>query len=131
MVGFNIPGWHRVCPRRRSLSFIFDIFNEYYSKRDVESMVKNKVIENQFQFITSTIEGCIYFPGFSKVELKTKNTHKYCNDIYFQNLKETLLKDKNSIIIFGGRFPLYLSNYFFDNQEGGVEGKNGQINIIE
>ena len=24
---------------------IFDIFNEYYSKRDVESMVKNKVIE--------------------------------------------------------------------------------------
>ncbi len=85
--------------------------------------LKNKVIENQFQFITSTIEGCIYFPGFSKVELKTKNTHKYCNDIYFQNLKETLLKDKNSIIIFGGRFPLYLSNYFFDNQEGGVEGK--------
>ena len=34
-----------------------------------------------------------------------------------------MLKETDSIIIFGGRFPLYFSNYYFDNQEGGVEGE--------
>ncbi len=85
--------------------------------------LRHKVTQNQYQFITSTVEGCIYFPGFNKIDVKTKNTHKYCNNEYFQNLKQTLLQDTNSIIIFGGRFPLYLSGYFFDNEEGGVEGK--------
>ena len=32
--------------------------------------------------------------------------------ILFSKIKTNLSKDKNSIIIFGGRFPLYLSNYF-------------------
>ena len=35
--------------------------------------------------------------------------------------RQNLSKEKNSIIIFGGRFPLILSNYYFDNQEGGAE----------
>jgi hypothetical protein len=44
----------------------------------------------------------------------------------FKKLKTILLSDKNSIIILGGRFPLYLSNFYFDNQEGGIEiGSNG------
>ena len=85
--------------------------------------LKERVVKNNYQFITSTVGGCLFFPGFNQINIKTKTIKTKCNDSYFQKLKQTLLNDKNSIIIFGGRFPLYLSNYYFDNQEGGVEGK--------
>jgi len=87
------------------------------------SNLKDRVIKNNYQFITSTFGGCAFYPGFNQINIKTKKINEKCNDSYFQKLKQTLLNDKNSIIIFGGRFPLYLSNYLFDNQEGGVEGK--------
>jgi peptidoglycan/LPS O-acetylase OafA/YrhL len=85
--------------------------------------LKNRIIERNYQFITSTtLGGCLYFPGFSLANLKNKKQiHEACNFEYFENLKEILLKQKNSIIIFGGRFPLYISNFFFDNKEGGQE----------
>ena len=38
-------------------------------------------------------------------------------------IKKILSDEKESIFIFGGRFPLYLTNEFFNNKEGGVEGK--------
>ena len=84
--------------------------------------LKKKIVKNQYQFITSTYGGCIYVPGFNKVSVKTKIIDKKCNDIYFKKLKNKLLEEKKSIIIFGGRLPLYISNTKFDNQEGGDEG---------
>jgi len=83
--------------------------------------LKNRLVKNNYQFITSIFGACFFFPGFNLGETKTQNINKNCSDNYFQKLKQTLSNEKNSIIIFGGRFPLYLSNYFFDNQEGGVE----------
>ena len=85
--------------------------------------LKNKIIEKNYQFITSTtLGGCLYFPGFSLANLKNKKQiHEACNFEYFENLKEILSKQKDSIIIFGGRYPLYISNFFFDNKEGGKE----------
>ena len=85
--------------------------------------LKDKVVKKNYQFITSTLSGCLFFPEFNLVDVKTLKFDGRCNDDYFQNLKKVLSKDINSIVIFGGRFPLYLSNYFFDNQEGGIEGK--------
>jgi peptidoglycan/LPS O-acetylase OafA/YrhL len=84
--------------------------------------LKDKVIKNQYQFVTTTFGGCLYYPGFDFVIKKSQKINKKCNDDYFQKLKQTLLKETDSIIIFGGRFPLYLTEHFFDNQEGGVEG---------
>jgi len=84
--------------------------------------LKDKVVKKDYQFITSTFGGCLFYPGFNKVDDKIMKLDENCNDAYFQKLKENLSKDKNSIIIFGGRYPLYISNYWFDNQEGGVEG---------
>ena len=55
---------------------------------------------------------------------------KFVMNSYFQKVKQNLSNDKNSIIIFGGRFPLYLSNYYFDNKEGGIEGIEWEINIF-
>ena len=82
--------------------------------------LKERVVEDQYQFIISTLNSCLYYPGFNLVAKKNKKKY-ICNDSYFQKLKQNLSKEKNSIIIFGGRFPLHLSNYYFDNQEGGVE----------
>jgi peptidoglycan/LPS O-acetylase OafA/YrhL len=84
--------------------------------------LKNLVVKNNYQFITSTLGGCMFFPGFNRIDDKTNQIDEKCNDRYFQKLKQTLLKEKNSIIIFGGRFPLYFSGFWFDNLEGGVEG---------
>ena len=87
--------------------------------------LKNRVIENQYQFITSIISACIYFPNFNLVR-NSGQINRKCNNEYFQNIKKKLSKEKNSIIIFGGRFPLYISKYFFDNKEGGIEREGGR-----
>ena len=83
--------------------------------------LKDRIVKKNYQFNTSTHSGCFYFPGFSYIELKTNKVDENCNKDYFQKLKQVLSNEKNSIIIFGGRLPVYLSNYHFDNQEGGVE----------
>ena len=83
--------------------------------------LKERVVPKSYQFNTLTLSGCIFFPGFNTVEIKTNKITR-CNNKYFSNLKDKLKKEKNSIIILGGRFPLYLTNYKFDNQEGGIEG---------
>ena len=92
--------------------------------------LKNRILDRNYQFISFTIGSCIYFPGFYLDGTKIKEELKNCNDYYFNNIKRILAKEKNSIIIFGGRFPLYLNNYFFDNQEGGVEGKKWTVKYI-
>lgn len=79
--------------------------------------LKDKIVKNNYQFITSTYNSCVYFPEFALIDRKTQQTDKFCNDDYFQKLKKTLLKEKNSIIILGGNFPVYLSGYLFNNQE--------------
>ena len=83
--------------------------------------LKDKVIKKNYQFITSTFTGCFFYPGFNQIHTKTKKVDTNCNDNYFQKLKQNLSKQRNSIIIFGGRLPLYLSGNFFNNREGGVE----------
>jgi peptidoglycan/LPS O-acetylase OafA/YrhL len=85
--------------------------------------LNDRVFKKNYQFITSTFGGCLFYPGFNMINNKTTKFDENCNIAYFQKLKENLSKDKNSIIIFGGRLPVHLSNYYFDNQEGGIEGK--------
>ena len=84
--------------------------------------LKKRIDEKNYRFITSTVDYCLFFPGFNLINFKTQIVSEKCNNTYFQKLKQNLSNDKNSIIIFGGRLPLYLSNYYFNNQEGGVEG---------
>lgn len=86
--------------------------------------MKHRVVKKQYQFVTSTFAGCLYYPGFNLIENKTLKIDKNCNDQYFQKLKKTLLAEKDVIFIFGGRYQLYFNNYsLFDNEEGGVEGE--------
>jgi peptidoglycan/LPS O-acetylase OafA/YrhL len=88
--------------------------------------LKKKVVEKDYQFIAKIFGGCLYFPGFDYIIPKNRKK-KECNNEYFQDIKKNLLNEENNIIIFGGRFPVHLSNQrfkLFDNQEGGIEGKN-------
>ena len=85
--------------------------------------LKDRVVKKNYKFVTSTFAGCIFFPGFNLIETRTQKKNSNCNDNYFEKLKQTFSSEKNSILIFGGRFPLYLSNFLFDNKEGGIEGR--------
>jgi len=72
--------------------------------------LKEKVIRSQYQFITSTLSDCLYFPGFNKINTNNK-INEFCNDNNFQKLKDKLSKEKNSVIIFGGFIPLYIDKF--------------------
>ena len=81
--------------------------------------LKEKIVKRDYQFITSSFADCFYFPKFESINNKTRKINTNCK-IKFQ--KEILSKTNNSIIIFFGRLPRYLTNRYFDNQEGGIEG---------
>ena len=91
--------------------------------------LKERVVIKNYQFVTSNI-ACLYLPEFNVVKTKTQKINELCNDFYFKKLKEILSKETNSILIFGGRFPLYLSNNYFNNQEGGVEGNKWEDKYV-
>ena len=90
--------------------------------------LKDKVVKYNYQFLTSTFGGCLFYPGFNLIIIKTQKIK--CGDNYFQKLKQTISKDKNSIIIFGGRFQRDLSSYGFVNPKGGIEGDKRQSKYI-
>ena len=75
--------------------------------------LKNKIIDKNYQFITSVVGACAFYPGFNMIIPKTGKKDDKCTNEYFQNLKKTLSKEKNSIIIFAARFPAHLTNLEF------------------
>jgi peptidoglycan/LPS O-acetylase OafA/YrhL len=85
--------------------------------------LKDRLLDRNYQFITSTFGDCIFYPDLNLVGSKSLIPSGFCNNDYFEKLKQIFSKNKNSIIIIGGRFPLHLSYNYFDNKEGGVEGK--------
>ena len=86
--------------------------------------LKDKLVKDGYQVIMYTTPGCIYFPGFNLVATNklVNDPTKNCNVNYFDNLEKVFSSEKDSILIFGGRFPLFLSNKYFNNLEGGIEG---------
>ncbi len=92
--------------------------------------LKERVVEKNFSFITSIADACIYFPSFDLVDKKTNKSMPDCNQNYLSEVEKTLKEQKNSIIIFGGRFPLFLTNHFFNNQEGGIEGSEISLEYV-
>ena len=85
---------------------------------NIMSDLKDRVIEEKYQFITSSYGDCFYFPDFILINNKTKKKYDSCN---IESQHKMLSNEKNSIIIFFGRLPLYLNKTYFDNKEGGVE----------
>ena len=79
--------------------------------------LKDKLVNKNYQFITSLLGSCGFFPGFDLVDLKDKKIDSNCNDIYFNTLKKELNKNSNSLIIFNAALPLYLNNKYFIGED--------------
>ena len=92
--------------------------------------LKNRVIKNNYQFIALNFPGCIFFPGFNKIDIKTKKIDPNCNEDYFQKIKKILIQENNSIIIIGGVLPLYLSNDELNSNEADENKKQWNHKFI-
>ena len=94
--------------------------------------LKNKLVKKNYQFITSYFGACLYFPGFNRVDKTTKKIDPQCNDNYFSQLEKKLNKSKNSIFIFGGRFPSHLSgDYIYEKDTKSEYIQNNQLKDIQ
>jgi len=79
--------------------------------------LKSRLVSKNYQFVTSVFGDCLYFPGFDRVEIKAKKIAENCNNEYFLKLENLLNNNNDSIIIFGGMFPKYLTNELFNNKK--------------
>ena len=80
-----------------------------------------KLISENYNVRSHILGNCLFFPGFDKF-FRNAISNK-CLDSHFEKLKNDVLKEKTSTVIILGRLPLYLSKRYFDNGEGGIEGK--------
>ena len=72
--------------------------------------LKKIALEKDYNFITSFLGDCGFFPGFNLIDSKSKKIDNNCNNKYFNKLLKKIKSHNNSIIIISARFPLYLSN---------------------
>jgi peptidoglycan/LPS O-acetylase OafA/YrhL len=79
--------------------------------------------ENNYKLTLLNKTECIYVPKFDVQVLKISR-RRVCNNDLQEKRRKKILSDNNPIVITGGRFPLYLSGNYFNNNEGGVEENN-------
>ena len=65
----------------------------------------------------------IYLPDFDIVNSKNNNKDKNFGEINDIVRKILLSVNKKSIVLIGARYPLFINQRYFDNKEGGIEGK--------
>ena len=85
-----------------------------------------KLQNKDYNFIT-TYKTCFNFRDVNYVNRFTNKKHKFCNNETLNQENKFFKKTTNSIVIIAGRFPLYLTELYFDNKEGYIEtgGKEG------
>ena len=125
---------NKVCYGRKDNFCIFDALEQSHNTKKVfllgdshlayiQEDLKNRLINNNFDVIIMTEGGCIYAPGTSVYDKNNNNTlSETCSNEVHQIKRDILLENTNSIIIYGGRLPLYISGTYFNNKEGGIEG---------
>ena len=87
----------------------------------IEYQLAHKALNNNYSFSSITKMSCIYLPEFLRVNIKKNLNDKNCNPFTQDIKKKFLNKNKNSIIVLGGRYTMYLSGTKFNNMEGGIE----------
>jgi hypothetical protein len=84
---------------------------------DLKQRLKN------FTYSHFSFGSYIYLPGFDKISNKENNKDEKFTKTN-NSIRNILLSvKKKSIVLIGARYPLFLNQSFFDNKEGGVEGK--------
>ena len=98
------------------------LFNSYNKKvilvgdsvaNNLSFDLKKKLTERKYSFQVFTMGGCFYFPEYELIEIKTGKPNNYCNYDYISKIDNILKNEKNSIILFVGKYSLYNSGYFF------------------
>ena len=87
--------------------------------------VKQRVVDENYEFLTRTTGGCLYLPNFIRKEVNKNFVSNQCSLKYQNELRDELLSNPNSITIIGSRLPVYLTGTAFDNKEGGIEIHEG------
>ena len=83
--------------------------------------LKQRVVDDDYHFLPRTSGGCLYLPNFIRKEVNKESITKQCSLKYQNELRNEILSNPNSIVIIGGRLPVYLTGKHFNNMEGGIE----------
>jgi len=76
--------------------------------------LSDKLVKNNYSFISLTNGNCYYFPKFRYVNSKTNELMFGCDENYQEKRKSLLMNSVNSIAIIGGNLNRYLSNQGVD-----------------
>ena len=87
----------------------------------IQEVLRENLENKQYEFTTMLNPGCYYLPNFNQIDRVTKKIKERCSFKVQEKRKNILNLNPNSIVILGGRLPLYLEEVWFDNKEGGVE----------
>lgn len=88
---------------------------------DLKQRLKN------FSYSHFAFGGHIYLPGYDKILKKENRRIEDFNKIndYLRNFLLSLEKD--TVVLIGARYPLFLNQSFFNNKEGGIEDGKWEI----
>ena len=79
----------------------------------------------KFNYLEINEPGCPFVLNMDRYTLDGNKDEGCTAD--FQRLRNSKIATQPSIILVGGRFPLYLSGLLFDNKEGGVEEEGNKL----
>ena len=92
-----------------------------------KSMYNSREKLSNYNLIQLNASGCYYIHGFDKIHKYKKEPEKYCDKEFQTKRRKEFLSKKNSIVIIGGRLPVYLSGERYDNGEGEREQKEWHV----
>ena len=107
------------CSIQNSENFV-DVFTLGDSALAAMSETIVKALNNKYNYLEANLGACPMILNVNRYDYHGIEGELCTAEI--QNRRIAQITKKPSIVIIGGRFPLYLSSFFFDNEEGGVEG---------
>ena len=90
---------------------------------DLKQRLKN------FTYSHFSFGNYIFLPGFDRIEKKNNNKDENFSKVNDFVRKTLLSVNKESIVLIGARYPLFLHQTYFDNKEGGIEKGGGMYDF--
>ena len=106
----------------KELTTVYALGDSHFSSMS-ETLISK--LSDKYNYTEANIGGCPFILGVD-VFSSSGRKREDC-DSELQSKRHTLLRKAPSIVIIGGRYPVYLNSEYFDNQEGGVEGGTAPI----
>ncbi|MGH1427727.1 MAG: acyltransferase family protein [Arenicella sp.] len=78
-------------------------------------------LKSKFNLLAMTNDACWFARGYGLASFSGEIASSGCSLSLQEERFEQLKNIEKAVVIIGGRLPLYLSNQYYDNQEGGIE----------